>query len=93
MNMKFEFTFENIKKQYKHALDEGYEFLTCEEYFQQKNNLGAATLVNRVDIDFSCKKAENLLNIFNELGVKATFFVRLHAPEYNPFSFESFRIS
>jgi hypothetical protein len=92
MNMKFEFTFENIKKQYQHALDEGYEFLTCEEYFQRKNNLGAATLVNRVDIDFSCKKAENLLNIFNELGVKATFFVRLHAPEYNPFSFESFRI-
>lgn len=92
MKTKFEFTFENIKKQYQLALDGGYEFLTCEEYVLRKNNLGQATLVNRVDIDFSCKKAEQLLNIFTELGVKATFFVRLHAPEYNPFSFENYRI-
>jgi len=92
MKKKFKFTFENLKKEYRHALDFGYEFLTCEEYVQRKNNLGASTIVNRVDIDFSCKKAERLLNIFSELGIKATFFVRLHAPEYNPFSFENYRI-
>ena len=92
MKTEFEFTFENLKKQYQLALDGGYEFLTCTEYVLRKNNLGPSTVVNRVDIDFSCKKAERLLEIFTELGVKATFFVRLHAPEYNPFSFENYRI-
>jgi hypothetical protein len=92
MKTEFEFTFENLKKQYQLALDGGYEFLTCTEYVLGKNNLGPSTVVNRVDIDFSCKKAERLLEIFTELGVKATFFVRLHAPEYNPFSFENYRI-
>ena len=92
MKKKFKFTFENLKKEYSDAQEVGYEFLTCEEYVQKKNNLGASTIVNRVDIDFSCKKAERLLNIFSELGIKATFFVRLHAPEYNPFSFENYRI-
>ncbi|MBG31310.1 MAG: hypothetical protein CMI31_15135 [Opitutae bacterium] len=92
MKTEFEFTFENLKKQYQLALDGGYEFLTCTEYVLGKNNLGPFTVVNRVDIDFSCKKAERLLEIFTELGVRATFFVRLHAPEYNPFSFENYRI-
>jgi len=92
MKTEFEFTFENLKKQYQLALDGGYEFLTCTEYVLGKNNLSPSTVVNRVDIDFSCKKAARLLEIFTELGVRATFFVRLHAPEYNPFSFENYRI-
>ena len=92
MKTKFKFTFENLKKEYQLALDKGYELLTCEEYVLKKRNLGPTTLVNRVDIDFSCKKAARLLDIFSELGIKATFFVRLHAPEYNPFSFENYRI-
>ena len=52
----------------------------------------AITVVNRVDIDISVKKAEFLLEIFNNLQIKASFFVRLHAAEYNPFSFENYRI-
>lgn len=92
MKKKFKFTFENLKKEYQLALDGGYELLTCEEYVLRKRNLGPTTLVNRVDIDFSCKKAARLLDIFSELEIKATFFVRLHAPEYNPFSFENYRI-
>lgn len=49
-------------------------------------------LINRVDIDFSVKKAVKLGKIFNDLGIKATFFIRLHAPEYNPFSFENYQL-
>ena len=30
--------------------------------------------------------------IFNDLGIKGSFFIRLHAPEYNPFSFENYRV-
>lgn len=92
MNNNFQFTFKNIENQYEAAIDAGYEFITCMDYAERKKELSALTVVNRVDIDLSIKKADKLREIFDKLGVKATFFVRLHAHEYNPFSFESYRI-
>ena len=90
----FHFTFANIEEQYKKAIALGYSFITCEEYynFKKDNAVLKKIIVNRVDIDFSVKKTATLLDIFNRLGIKATFFLRLHAPEYNPFSFENYRI-
>ena len=88
--MRFKFTFKKIKEQYQAAIDNGYSFITCEEYVLNKEALDNKTIINRVDIDFSVKKAEKLGIIFNELGIKASFFIRLHAPEYNPFSFENY---
>lgn len=92
LNKNMQFTFNYIEKQYMAALNAGYKVLTCAEFSQNKDNLPDKTLVNRVDIDLSVKKTERLINIFNKLSIKATFFLRLHAPEYNPFSFESYRI-
>ncbi len=92
MESKFHFTFENIKSQYKAAIEAEYNVITCEEYCFSKSKLGNKTLVNRVDIDLSVKKTDKLVDIFNDLGIKASFFLRLHAPEYNPFSFENYRI-
>jgi len=92
MNKDFHFTFQNLESQYRRVLDEGYKFMTCADYVELKRNLPPLTVVNRVDIDFSVKKSERLMDIFDRLGIKATFFVRLHAPEYNPFSFENYRI-
>ena len=43
-------------------------------------------------MDFSLSRAERLAAIYGDLGIKATFFIRLHAKEYNPFDFENFRI-
>lgn len=87
------FTYKNIKGYYKKALDLGYEICTCEEYARKKKNEGLDKLiVNRVDVDFSVKGAARLGEIYNALGIKASFFIRLHAPEYNPFSFENYRI-
>lgn len=74
MNSKFHFTFGNIKKQYKSAIDAGYNVITCEEYCLSKTKLANKTLVNRVDIDLSVKKTERLVDIFNELNIKASFF-------------------
>ena len=91
-NNNFHFTFKNIENQYQKALNQGYNFITCQAYSINKNSLQPKTVVNRVDIDFSVKKAEVLGSIFDRLGIKATFFIRLHAPEYNPFSFENYRI-
>lgn len=90
--MNFEFTFEKIKEHYEQALLNGYDIITCEEFAQRKGKTKKLTLVNRIDIDLSVNKADRLRGIFDELGIKASFFVRLHAPEYNPFSFENYRI-
>jgi len=92
MNTEFHFTFDNLEAQYRAAQDAGYEFITCAEYADRKSDLTTQTVVNRVDIDLSVKKADRLRDIFDRLGIKASFFVRLHAPEYNPFSFENYRI-
>lgn len=92
MTSDFHFTFSNIEAQYRAALEAGYQFITCLEYAERKNDLPDLTIVNRVDIDLSVKKADRLRDIYDRLGIKASFFVRLHAPEYNPFSFENYRI-
>jgi hypothetical protein len=92
MNHEFCFTFANIEKQYRAALDAGYQFVTCHEYAEHNGNHANLTVVNRVDIDLSVKKADRLREIFDRIGIKASFFIRLHATEYNPFSFENYRI-
>jgi len=92
MTNEFQFTFDNLEEHYCAALDAGYHVITCAEYAQKKSALPPLTLVNRVDIDLSVKKADRLRSIFDRLGIKASFFVRLHANEYNPFSFENYRI-
>ena len=88
----FPFTYDYLKKQYLAAISSGYKIVTCKEYIElKKSTLPEKILVNRIDIDFSCTKAEKLTQLLNDLGIKATFFIRLHAEEYNPFSFENYR--
>jgi len=91
LSLPFQFTFKNLVLQYQAALAAGYEILTCADFCRRKGNLPKLTLVNRVDIDFSVQKAERLKKIFSDLQIKGTFFVRLHSPEYNPFSFENYK--
>jgi len=92
MTAGFHFTFANLEAQYKAALDAGYEILTCIDYVERRETLPERVIVNRVDIDLSVKKADKLREIYSRLGIKASFFVRLHAPEYNPFDFENYRV-
>lgn len=93
MKMKFNFTFDEIERQYRAALDLGYEFCTCADYVSRKQTGRTKKLVvNRVDIDMSVNKAGRLGAIFDRLNIPASFFLRLHAPEYNPFSFENYRV-
>jgi len=93
MQNNFLFTYSNLESYYRQTLDNGYSVLTCLDYYQQKSKLPSdKVLVNRVDIDFSVKKADKLVDLFNKLNIKASFFLRLHAPEYNPFSFENYKI-
>lgn len=89
---RYSFTWNNLEKEYQSFLDHGYEVITCEDFVNRKGNLTEKTVVNRIDIDFSVKRVINLLDMFKRLNIKGTFFVRLHAPEYNPFSFENYKI-
>lgn len=89
----FQFTFSNIENYFQKSIENGYKAISCQEYLNYKNlNYKHKIIVNRVDIDNSVQKAERLATIFNRLNITATFFVRLHAKEYNPFSFENYRI-
>jgi len=88
----FHFTYKNLAAQLSASIQEGYSFIRCKDNLVEKENLSPLTMVMRVDIDNSCKKADKLIDIFHQLGIKATFFIRLHASEYNPFSFENYRI-
>jgi hypothetical protein len=91
---RIDFTFEYLELELKAIKQHNYEYISCIDYVNKKaaNQLAPKTVVLRVDIDLSVKKAERLLDIFNRLNLKSTFFIRLHAPEYNPFSFENYRI-
>lgn len=94
MRMPFVFTFANLKRELERVVAAGYIATTCADYVRSKaaGRLAARTWINRVDVDFSLTKAGRLVELFNELGVKATFFVRLHAPQYNPYSFENYLV-
>lgn len=86
------FNYKYLENQLKSAIDRGYMFLRCIDYAEGKFEAENKKVVLRIDIDFSVKKAKEMLNIFKYLNIKATFFIRLHAPEYNPFDFENYKI-
>ena len=88
------FTFAYIEDQFRQLLAAGYEVLTCADYVERRaaGTMAPLTLVNRIDIDASVKRAERLGDIFARLGIRGSFFVRLHAKEYNPFDFDNYRI-
>jgi hypothetical protein len=94
INLMRSFTFQYLSEELSALLQHGYEFIKCEEYVSKKGkcSLAKKTVVLRIDIDFAIKKTWKLLEIFNSLNIKGSFFIRLHAPEYNPFSFENYRI-
>lgn len=92
MKHSFHFTFDKLEAQYKKALDLGYEISTCRDYLFREMDVSKKLIVNRIDVDVSLKKAKGLLDIYKRLEIKGSFFIRLHAPEYNPFSFESYLI-
>lgn len=93
MQNNFLFTYQKLKEHYEFVVEQGYDVITCLDFYLNKNEIHQKkTIVNRVDIDFSVKKTKRLVDLFNDLNIKASFFLRLHAPEYNPFSFENYKI-
>lgn len=92
MSHEFPFTFDKIRAHFEEVARQGYRVIRCRDYVDYKRS-GATdkVLINRIDVDVSPKKALRLAEMFTALGMPATFFVRLHANEYNPFAFEPYR--
>lgn len=70
------------------ALDRGYAFPTFTQYMDGGCSCEKIMLL-RHDLDFDAHTGIKFFEIEEELGVKATYFVRLHA-KYNPASLENY---
>lgn len=87
--MRNPFTFDYLENQLAQARGLGYQFFRCIDFVELRGTLPSKSVVLRVDIDEDVSKANKLLTIFESLGIKATFFIRLHG-NYNPFEFDNF---
>jgi len=89
------FTFKEIEKQYSELKEMGYHFFSIASAFQvikTGNALPEKCVLNRVDVDFNLRRAKRLGEIFKDLEIPASFYIRLHSNEYNPNSFENFSV-
>lgn len=84
------FTFSYYKNSLNLALDKGYSFLKCEQYAYIPKK--SKVIIMRHDVDFSLENALIFARIENSLEIKSTYFVRLHAKQYNPLEYKSFKI-
>lgn len=86
------YTFDYFRDMLEFALHAGYEMMGCLDYFKAKSReeLGSHTLVLRHDMDRGVWRAKQMAEIESELGVRGTYFVRLHCPQYNAASFDGF---
>ncbi|MDP3733675.1 MAG: hypothetical protein Q8R37_00430 [Nanoarchaeota archaeon] len=72
----------------------GYQFVTMSEYASQHdqlNNSPAKIIILRHDIDHNLALALNFAVIEHRLGIKATYFIRLHG-KYSITSLDNYRV-
>jgi hypothetical protein len=62
----------------------GYQFKTMSSWTNETSTDNQCFL--RVDVDFDPSKLVQLLDVFRALEIRATFFLRVISPSYNPFS-------
>lgn len=77
-----DFTFKHYANILEKALELGYAFHDHLSYW--RNRPAGRSVLLRHDIDNFMKRAVEFAKIETSLGLKATYFVRIHA-EYNPF--------
>lgn len=70
------------------ALRLGHRFCTLDEYWRELPE--GRTIILRHDIDLSIIKALEMAEEEAKRDIRATFFMRVHARDYNPFSRENF---
>ena len=82
------FTFNYYKLMLENSLLSGYKITPLKEY---KLNYDKHILL-RHDVDFTLENAVNFSKIENELGIRSTYFIRLHAKNYNPLTINNSKL-
>ncbi|MFW0778065.1 MAG: hypothetical protein ACN2B6_10155 [Rickettsiales bacterium] len=85
--MKPDFSHRYYRHMLQSALDDGREFLLFTEFDPVKHE---RVVILRHDIDLCLYSAAALARIEHEMGVRATYFIRLNSTFYNPFSQHEF---
>ncbi|MGH2443119.1 MAG: hypothetical protein ACRDFX_08150 [Chloroflexota bacterium] len=70
------------------ALQGGYQVQSLAAYHRKPSS---PALIVRHDVDVSLVLAARMARLEQELGVTTTYFVRVHAARYNPFSRENYQ--
>lgn len=82
------FTFEHYRDTLRKGLALGYEFGSCQDWIEGKLT-GSRVCVMRHDVDFTPERSIVLAQLEHSLGIKATYFFRCHANQYNPLGFDT----
>ncbi len=86
------FRLETLENEIRLAIDKGYKFMTCREWAElPPEHRDSRIVVFRIDVDDSIDKLWQLLDVCYLQKIRGSLFLRLHG-QYNPFSFESYRI-
>lgn len=85
--MRCDFSLKHYAEILRKAKRSGYKIMPLINY--QKCAPNGRVLVLRHDIDFNPYRALELARVEARLGVKSSFFVRVHFDGYNPFGFKA----
>ncbi len=86
--MECRFTYDYYQKMLKTATGSGYKITSFAGYDKQHPR----TVILRHDIDYTLDGVLRFGEIERELGITASYLVRMHADEYNPFACISFNV-
>lgn len=87
------FTYAHYREIFETAIAEGYQVVTLADWFQGKCDKNGKVLINRVDVDDNISRLWTMGAIFKELGIRASIFLRLHAPGYNLLFFDNVNLA
>jgi len=86
------FTYSHFRDMYQLALAEGYQVVTVADWFAGRFNPERKVLINRVDVDAHIERVRTMGRIFVSLGIKASFYFRLHTKQYNLLFFDNMNL-
>ena len=77
------FTFSEYLRIFEAARDYGYDVISLKDFFSGTFDRSKKIVVNRVDVDVKVNRIPKILNVWSQTGASGTFFLRLHAANYN----------
>jgi hypothetical protein len=86
-----EFTVEYLGKIIDAYVDEGYEFLTCYEFFSLDPELRKRKFILRFDVDAKPERLPAIIECISKRSIKISVFWQVHG-DYNPFFHENYSI-